>query len=555
MFVRFLLPCLAVLSLAACGGDSGSDTVAGPDWGPLTSGVLEGPVTGLRYETGSESGITDESGTFSYRVGQRVRFYVGDILVGDARAAESLTLFNLAGLDSPPVTATEVRTTINQMDALPFATPFEIAANIAALLYTLDEDENTSNGIVIPAAIHNQATGPAINFGERWLSFSKHFPLRKLLADANHAGVWPSGRALLNCAQAMDALYASLGLAPEIYLITTVEIDTDNDGDIDEVITSTFDGNGFLNDDHWDKNNDDNPELGAEFRYDAAGNNTSFSIINDGVREYTHLYSYDALGFLTEIESTYDAGSGIPDKVTYYTPDYYGFASTVSEDSGADGNIDAISHYHYDLAGRLLSVDRDIDNDGGIELRNLYYYNSRGQLARVELDVNSLGVPGEIDTLTRNAYDQNQTIRRDVDADGHDDIVLKFHYNSRQQLIRSTEDYGADGSIERQSSLSYDANGYLVKEKAQATSPSSYNSITAYTRDALGNELTRSLDHDGNGIVDATSTYVYDEKGNLTESIRRLNKNGTIYRRAYYSHQLTSRWGSVLAPPAAPAPP
>src|SRR5690606_30788163 len=77
VFVRFLLPCLAVLSLAACGGDSGSDTVVGPSWGPLTSGVLEGPVTGLRYETGSESGITDESGTFSYRVGQRVHFYIG----------------------------------------------------------------------------------------------------------------------------------------------------------------------------------------------------------------------------------------------------------------------------------------------------------------------------------------------------------------------------------------------------------------------------------------------------------------------------------------------
>src|SRR5690606_33583344 len=98
---------------------------------------------------------------------------------------------------------------------------------------------------------------------------------------------------------------------------------------------------------------------------------------------------------------------------------------------------------------------------------------------RVELDVNSLGVPGEMGTLTRNAYGQNQTVRHDVDADGHDDIVLKFHYNSRQQLIRTTEDYGADGSIETQSSLSYDANGYLVKEKPRVTSPSSYSSITA----------------------------------------------------------------------------
>src|SRR5690606_28118515 len=251
----------------------------------------------------------------------------------------------------------------------------------------LDEDGNAGNGIVIPAAIHSLATGPTINFGENWSSFASQFPLRKLIAEANNADVWASNRALLNRALAMDAFYTSLGLVPEIYVITRAEIDNGANDSIDEVIISTFDDNGFLNDDHWDRDNDGNPEQGAEFRYDAAGNNTSFSFINDGVREYTHLYSYDALGFLTEIESTYDAGSGIPDKVTYYTPDYYGFASTVSEDSGADGNIDAISHYHYDLAGRLLSVDRDIDNDGGIELRNIYYYDSRGQLARVELDV------------------------------------------------------------------------------------------------------------------------------------------------------------------------
>ena len=543
MLVRFLLPCLAVLSLAACGGDSGSDTVPGPSWGPLTSGVLEGPVTGLRYETGSESGITDESGTFSYRVGQRVRFYVGDILVGDARAAESLTLFNLAGLDSPPVTATEVRTTIKQMSALPLATPFERAANIVALLYTLDEDGNAGNGIVIPAAIHSLATGPTINFGENWSSFASQFPLRKLIAEANNADVWASNRALLNRALAMDALYTSLGLVPEIYVITRAEIDNGANDSIDEVIISTFDDNGFLNDDHWDRDNDGNPELGTEFRHDAAGNNTSYSSINDGVRAFTHLYSYDELGFLTKIESTYAAGGGTPDKVTHYTPDYYGLVSTVSEDSGADGDIDTISHYHYDLEGRLLSIDKDTDNDGGIELRDIYYYDNRGMLARAELDVDTLGVPSQTFTLTRNAYGQNQTIRRDINGDGYDDIAEAFYYNSRQQLIQTTTDSGANGTIESYSFRSYNTNGYLLKEETRTTSPFSYSSITTYTRDALGNVLTRKTNSG------ETSTYIYGANGNLTE-IRRENDNGIVNKRTHYFHQKTSRWGSLLAPAA-----
>lgn len=541
MFARFLIYFLVPVALVACGGESDD-----PSWGPLTSGVLEGPVTGLRYDTGSESGLTDENGTFSYRTGQQVRFYVGDILVGSARGAASLTLFDLAGLDAPPVAATEVRATINQMAALPFATPFEATANIAALLYTLDEDNNTSNGIVIPAAMHSVATGPAINFGLRRLSFADQYPLRKLLADAHSASVWPDDRPLLHNFVVMDALYASLGLVPEIYVATRVDIDNGDNGSIDDVITASFDGNGLIYDDFRDTDNDGNVDIGAEFRYDASGNRTSFTVFIDGVPEYTHLYFYDDRGFGTRTESTYAATSGLPDKVTVYTRDNYGSVSAISEDIGADGSIDAVTYVQYDVHGLMQSIDKDTDNDSTIESRDIFYYDSRGRLVQLDSDVNALGVPAQIGKYTRNAYDQNLVIRFDFNADGNDDMIDSYQYNGRQQQTRLAQDFGADGSVETYYYWRYDANGYLLEAKTRDNVAGTYRDIALHTRDALGNELTRKLDHEGDGTFEHAYTYTYDANGNLTESVRDANDDGTIDSRNTYTYQKISRWGTVF---------
>lgn len=544
VLLRFPVFLVVAMSLAACGG--GSDSSVGPDLGPLTPGVLEGPVTGLRYETGSESGITDENGAFSYRFGQRVRFYVGDILVGDALGADSLTLFNLAGLDTPPVTATEVRATINQMDASPFATPFETAANLAALLYTLDEDGNASNGIVIPPAIHLLATGSAINFGGRLFSFAGQLPLRKLLHNANSENVWPADRALRNRALAMDALYASLGLVPEIYVNTRADIDHGDDGSIDEVTSSTFDGNGFLNDDHWDRDNNGTIDDGRQLRYDAAGNLVSISEIKNGATTLSSSHFYDSRGFRIRTESTYAAGSGTPDETIHYLNNEYGQILLVSEDRGSDGTIESSTQKEYNIHGQLASFSNDFDNNGTADELTYYGYGGNNQLALVEYDAGGDGTVDATTRLTRNRYGQNLEIIEDSNGDGIDDMSLAYQHNSRQQLIRTAEDFGADGSVETYYYSSYDANGYLVEEKTQVTSSPSYSLITIYARDVLGNVLTRNNDHDGDGTFEETSTYTYNATGNLTESIHDINDNGTIDRRLTYTHQKITHWGRIL---------
>ena len=74
---------LFIFLLTACssgGGGGGSN-------GLRTGRFVDGPVSGLYYETATQAGQTDAQGTFEYRSGETVRFYVGDILIGEATGA------------------------------------------------------------------------------------------------------------------------------------------------------------------------------------------------------------------------------------------------------------------------------------------------------------------------------------------------------------------------------------------------------------------------------------------------------------------------------------
>ncbi len=133
---------LATLFVAACGGGG-----SGPDSGTkeLSGQFLDSAVSGLRYETsGGSSGITNASGTFNYRAGERVKFYLGDILLGEAKGAATVTPIDLVP---------------NASDA---SDP--TVQNIARLLQSMDEDGNPGNGITISPAVRDAAAGLTIDF-------------------------------------------------------------------------------------------------------------------------------------------------------------------------------------------------------------------------------------------------------------------------------------------------------------------------------------------------------------------------------------------------------
>ncbi len=98
--------------------------------------LVDAPVQGVSYESGSVSGVTGADGEYEYQEGQGVRFSIGDIQLGGVTTGKSLvTLPDLVGgegLDAPGV------------------------INMARLLQTLDSNRD-DDVISIPESVRVSA--------------------------------------------------------------------------------------------------------------------------------------------------------------------------------------------------------------------------------------------------------------------------------------------------------------------------------------------------------------------------------------------------------------
>jgi hypothetical protein len=224
---------ITIAAIIGCGG--------GGDASVQTGRFMDGPVSGLYFQTATQSGQTNANGEFFYLGGEIVSFYVGNILIGQATGAAMISPFELAG-ESPPTSGADIHRAVNRSWISNVATPFSVALNIALFLQTLDEDGNTANGIQIPAQMHNLATGVNLDFKQMWYEFRYDFSFRELIAAGRAAGLWGGVRAIRYWGYAMDDLYDGLGLTPSIEAVSTVEWDDDGDGTVDR--GTTYDANG-----------------------------------------------------------------------------------------------------------------------------------------------------------------------------------------------------------------------------------------------------------------------------------------------------------------------
>ncbi|MDH5572524.1 MAG: hypothetical protein OEY89_12215, partial [Gammaproteobacteria bacterium] len=117
------------LSLTACGGDGGGTTTNDTTSDILTGVFIDSPVQDLKYVTDTLTGKTDANGTFQYREGEVIKFYIGDALIGRAMGAAILTPINFISI--PTIDSPEI-------------------INALRVLQTLDTDSDPSNGITLP---------------------------------------------------------------------------------------------------------------------------------------------------------------------------------------------------------------------------------------------------------------------------------------------------------------------------------------------------------------------------------------------------------------------
>jgi hypothetical protein len=147
--------------------------------------LIDAPVEGVGYQSGSLVGITGSSGEFQYEVGSTIRFFIGDIALGRAVTGKSV----ITPLDLVVDGATDTPAVIN----------------IARLLQSLDSDPD--DGIItIPAAVRAAATrsNVALSSAIEFLDFSdaaafvnaasqlvavltRDYPFTAVLVDADNA--------------------------------------------------------------------------------------------------------------------------------------------------------------------------------------------------------------------------------------------------------------------------------------------------------------------------------------------------------------------------------
>lgn len=98
--------------------------------------LVDAPVQGVSYSSGSISGVTGADGEYEYEQGQRIRFLIGDILLGSTANGKPLL------------------TVLDLVDSGSIDTPAVI--NTARLLQSLDSDPN-DNVITIPNTVRESA--------------------------------------------------------------------------------------------------------------------------------------------------------------------------------------------------------------------------------------------------------------------------------------------------------------------------------------------------------------------------------------------------------------
>ena len=105
-------------------------------------------MIGLKYQTPTLAGFTNERGEFRYRSGEAVTFLVGRLVLGTSEGAPRLNLAQL------------VNRVAGNIDKLHDAS----VTNLARLLQTLDQDGDVENGVTIAPTVHDIVGARVIAF-------------------------------------------------------------------------------------------------------------------------------------------------------------------------------------------------------------------------------------------------------------------------------------------------------------------------------------------------------------------------------------------------------
>lgn len=330
-----------------------------------------------------------------------------------------------------------------------------------------------------------------------------------------------------------------------------VDIDSDNDGEIDDSITvlldqfgipmnETFSVEGTTNvalDDFGNVKSiemlvdlDENPDTSDDKMLMEFHNGKmikqSYDDFNDGNNGWLSEMNYKADGSLNAIK--YDSnGNGNFETIIFiesvgenyedlgifriigfesFNIDHFLIANyqTYNDDNGA---IDESVNYVYDLNNKLLREETDFNNDGISDQTNTYSYtyDSSGNILTKSFDDISTGFGAdELWTYTYDANNNRTSEIVDENADGLYISKTQWTYDNFNRKLSKSVNQDNDSSIEEFYSWSYNSKGHLIQK-------------TRYGDSSQLNKITETVDLE------------YDEKGNIVKSSKDYDDDTSMY--------------------------
>ena len=333
-YIRISTLSIALLIVTACNNGNSENND-----GTITSTgyLIDSPVSGVSYNTATQSGITGDDGDFLYQIGEIVTFSLGDTILGRSKGQTQLSLFNLVS-NATPITGNKA---LNEALYEEKNQPFHSVINLATLLQTFDDDGNPDNGIKISTPVAGLFADISIDFEQTIDKIQHDTDFRTTLNKTNTQTLLLSYRSVKKPLYGVDHLYNTLGINPQLYARTRYEWDNDADGATDRIDIHQYDADG------------------NQTRYESDTN-------ADGTANYISTFRYDGNGNLTRYEEDRDA-DGIAESIDTFQYDADGNRIRYQEDKNADGTAETITTYQYDATGKQTSYERDNNADGAID--------------------------------------------------------------------------------------------------------------------------------------------------------------------------------------------
>ncbi|WNC70802.1 hypothetical protein RGQ13_11735 [Thalassotalea psychrophila] len=519
----------------------------------VNKGVFMNGVQGVKYESGSAAGVTDENGGYIYSQGDNISFYIGATQLGE----EIVAGVNLSPLDLIadaiiPLTALETRKFLKAYDNNKMTMATKALLNVLTLLYSIDKDKDASNGIVIDEAIHDSLALTDLNIYQNIYQFSGN-KLSIILQDAFNQELIVNA-SVPEAFVAVDNFYDTLNITPQVYTATKDWSfqPGDETTDIYEVSYVQESRQVF-----WDyfTVDADNKEIdgtrGSDIEYyDHNLRHIGWESYEDGILNSKGVYQRNIHGKQLSYQNL------SAEDVTYQTQNIYNEQGLVVEhkrDSEGDDFYEYVVSYEYDADGNMTRKSQD--NDGDDDADTIYIYTfTNGLLTKsqdvwdADYDENAINVIdfervyiynqfGAVSQRVETNYSRNTQRVYDFifDEDGNHiftyiddtpevegyDQIVSFTYDDKGNKLSQYSDSNGDGDNEYGYVYQYDAmNNMISQTNYQNGNFVTPSSSWTKTYDEHGNELTDETDNNGDGTINYGYSYIYDDNGNQIEQQR-----------------------------------